>query len=542
MPSQSSVTSISVQPGMTCEVDVARYWSTSEGTKVKVIIEFRGVMPIPAVLNINSGDGFGLVRLQNSVKDEMINAAAKLVKWKTPVRPRLEGVISPLGERDIQPWSGTKTYQLLLTYEFSLDEKSSFTPRAPMLQGVLYESVFESQLILAYDGDKKYLGYCDAYAQSISGPKGSIVLKMQVRHDDPSMLEKLKDMTIWIERKLEKEITLCAYPTRENLLVGGPKRSCKKRTLRKGNATSIFFTEPPSSKIPPGCKVGDVLEGWCTYASGEASLPGDGKRPGGFPLSYVIGPKMDKPPAENDIPESKDERTTNERLEDAIRDLKVSHLEKLSKEEKERGLFSKIFSGLVKEYPKHLPLLLSNLKHLDEKKDRLQILAQIVAAADVCIQEISEDELALHFGKKVDKEDTDKVKRNKEMEKKKNILVESLVRKALALADSQEEKAQSMFDETLQLLKPWVDIDSNGKYLPLVLERECRAGRFGIALKRINKTLLKNGKDSGGVRPMTKANLYERRASVLKEIGYTSLHERDRAMKFVAAPSAYKLF
>jgi hypothetical protein len=102
----------------------------------------------------------------------------------------------------VQPWNDKKTYQLVLTYEFTQDDKGAFTPRAPPLQEVLYESAYESQLILAYDGDKKYLGYCDAYAKSITAPKGAVILKMQVRHDDPTMLEKLKDMTIWIERKI----------------------------------------------------------------------------------------------------------------------------------------------------------------------------------------------------------------------------------------------------------------------------------------------------------------------------------------------------
>jgi tripeptidyl-peptidase-2 len=160
LPSQTSINSIAVESEVTCEVDIGRYWSTAGVSKADVTIEFRGVRPVPSELSLRSGDSFGLVRVQSDLRDEDISPAAKLIKWKTPLRPKSEGVISPLGERDIQPWNDKKTYQLALHYEFSQDEKGSFTPLAPVLQGVLYESVYESQLMLAYDGDQKYLGYC----------------------------------------------------------------------------------------------------------------------------------------------------------------------------------------------------------------------------------------------------------------------------------------------------------------------------------------------------------------------------------------------
>jgi tripeptidyl-peptidase-2 len=541
LPSQTSVTSIAVEAGITCEVDIGRYWSSAGVTKADVSVEFRGVQPIPSVLSMNSGDFFGSVRVHSDLKNELINPSAKLTKWKTAVRPKSEGVITPLGERDIQPWSEKKTYQLVLTYEFTQDDKGAFTPRAPPLQQVLYESIYESQLMLAYDGDKKYLGYCDAFARSITAPKGTVVIKMQVRHDDPAMLEKLKDMTIWIERKLDKEISLSAYSSREDLLVGG-KRSMRKQTLRKGSCASVFFSEPPASKLPSSCKTGDVLMGTAFYGCGEVSLAGDGKRPNGFPITYTVGPKLEKAATEGDVAEPKDERTPQERLNEAIRDLKVDQLGKLTSAEKDDGKFEEIYAELEKEYPSHVPLLLANVKYLDGLKTRLDCLPQIVEAADKVIVQISEDELALHFGKKQDKEDPEKVKRNKEMEKKKSQLIEALVRKAHAFAEMKTEEAQKKFQETLDKLKDWADIDANGKYAALGIERDCRGGRHGAALKRINKLLTKNGKDSGGVKPMSKADLLEKRAAIFKELGYDALVKRDQAMKLVAAPKDYKLF
>ena len=497
---------------------------------------------MPSVVSINCGDAFGLVRIHSELQDELINPCAKLTKWKTAIRPKTEGVITPLGERDLQPWNGKKTYQLVLKYEFTQEDKGSFTPRAPALQEVLYESAYESQLMLAFDGDKKYLGYSDAYPNSITAPKGTVIIRMQVRHDDPSMLEKLKDMTIWIERKLDKEIILSAYETREELIAGG-KKAMKQRTLRKGSCASVFFSEPPVSKIPSGCKQGDILIGTVHFGAGEGSLPGEGKRPNGFPVAYYVGPKMDKPSSDADVPEPKDERTPEQRMEEAIRDVKLDQLMKLTNNEKEDGKFSSIYDSLEKEYPDHVPLLIANVKYIDAHKKRSEMLSQLIDAADKVVGQISEDELALHFGKKLDKEDSDMIKLNKEMEKKKGFLVEALARKGLAIAELKTDDATAKFTEVLSKLRSWVDIDANGKYASLALERDFRAARFGSALKRINKLLQKPSKESNGsIKTLSKAELLEKRAQIFEELGYDALVQRDKAMRLVASPRDYPLF
>jgi tripeptidyl-peptidase II len=541
-PDQTSVVSIPVEASVTCEIDLGRYWSAAGTLKADLKIEFRGVQPVPAVLSFHGGDKFSLVQVQSRLKDETINPSAKLDKWRTPLKPKSEGLISPLGERDVHPWNGKKSYQLILSYEFSLDDQGAFTPVAPALQGVLYESTYESQMMLVYDGEKRYLGCVDAYPQTIAAPKGSVHIKLQVRHDDQKMLDKIKDMTIWIERKLEKEISLAAYATREDLLIG-PKRALKKRILRKGSQAAVFFSEPPSSKIPSGCKPGDVLLGSSCYCSGEATLPGDGKRPGGFPVLYTVGPKMEKLPDAEPVAEPKDERTATERIQEAIRDLKVDQLGKLAAAEKDHADFEALLGELEKEYPRHVPLLMAHLKYVDGLKPREGALPKVIGAASKVLAEISQDELALHFGRKLDKDDAEKVKANKEMEKQRNALCETLARQALAYLDMATEDAGSNFDKTLGMLKDWADIDANGKYAFLAIQRDNRAGRHGLALKRINKLLSKaNGKDTGGVRPMSRSDLLEARTKIFETLGYGALSKRDEVLRLIASPSAFKLF
>lgn len=407
MAHQHTVTSVSVEEGATVEIAIGRYWSTLGETRVSVTTEFRGVRPSPTNANLLSEPGGALVRLFSDIGDERVSPNAKLSKWRTPVRPNSGASVVPLTDRDMLP-SARRPHELVLTYEFTQDDKGSVTPFAPTLQGVLYESALDSQLMLFFDGDKKYLGASDAFPSAISLPKGPITMRLQIRHEDSKILESLKDVTVWFDRTLEKEISLQTYDSKERMMRANG--SFKKRLLRQGESASVFIGNPPLSKLPSNCKPGDMLLGSITYESGEASLSGDGKRPGGFPLTYVVGPKPEKPSTELESAEPKDERSTKEKMNEAVRDLQVSYIGKLTPEEKKAGKFDELYGELEAQYPETLSVLLLKLKHLDSHDQRRDMLPEIVAAADAVVALIDEDELALHFGRKSDSEDPEAVK------------------------------------------------------------------------------------------------------------------------------------
>jgi tripeptidyl-peptidase-2 len=175
---------------------------------------------------------------------------------------------------------------MILTYTFEQDEKGSFTPRAPALQGVLYEAAFESQCMIAFDGEKKYLGMSDAYPSNISAAKGTVIIRLQIRHSDPSQLEKYKDLVIWIERTLSKEIPLSVYGTKENMLMG--KNPFNKHSIKMGASMPVFFSEPEHSQLPVKYASGHQFLGTVSFGANDESLPGAGKRPNGYPIWYVL--------------------------------------------------------------------------------------------------------------------------------------------------------------------------------------------------------------------------------------------------------------
>jgi len=279
LPSQEMVSTIAVQEGVTIEVTVARLWNTIGNTKVSFICEFRGVRPSKSVLHMVSGDGGSLVRLYSNLKDESINPKAKLTKWRSPLRPKNGSIVSPLTDRDVLPPYKEKVYQLVLSYEYSQESEGQFTIRCPMLDQVLYESVFENHVFLVFDDKKKFLGASSNFPTSVSATvKGTI--RLQVRHKDPKKLEDLKQLCIWIERNLEKEITLDVYNSREALMYSDAK--FRKMILRKDAATAAYISEPAVSKLPSAAKNGDLLLGSVTYGGNDSNLAGEGKRPGGF--------------------------------------------------------------------------------------------------------------------------------------------------------------------------------------------------------------------------------------------------------------------
>ena len=286
-PGQTHISSIPVEANITCEVALARNWLTRRNTSVSVRIHFRGIRPVPSQLHMIAGSGGIMVRTYSDLANETIHPTCKLTKWQIPLRPLGDVTITPLhDERDSTLTKGDRKngFEMILTYTFEQDEKGYFILRAPALQGVLYEAAFESQCIFVFDGEKKHLGMSDAYPSSISAAKGTVVIRLQIRHEDASLLEKYRDMVIWIERTLSKAISLSVYGTRENMLLC--LKTFSKHTMKKGSSMPVFFSEPEHSHLPVNYASGHRFIGTVSFAANDESLPGIGKRPSGYPIWY----------------------------------------------------------------------------------------------------------------------------------------------------------------------------------------------------------------------------------------------------------------
>ncbi|CAJ1977042.1 unnamed protein product [Sphenostylis stenocarpa] len=333
-------------------------------------------------------------------------------------------------------------------------------------------------------------------------------------HDNVQILEKMKQLLLFIERNLEEKVVKCIT-------------FCK--TVYPDIIRLCFFSEPDapvmgngsfkSSTLVPGYVTGSVLVGSISY--GKLSFAGqhDGKNPEKHPVShrvsYIIPPnKVDEDKGKNSSLFSK--KTVSERLEQEVRDAKVKVLGGLNQGSEEECLEWKELSASLKtEYPKYTPLLAKILEGLVSRsyiKDKFLHHEEIIDAANEVIDSIDREELAKFFSLKNDPEDEEAEKIKKKMDSTRDQLAEALNQKGLALAeivslkevdeslasvategakqDVEKTDEQSkdegvhpdLFKENFNELKKWVDVKCT-KYGILLVTNERRNQRLGTALK-----------------------------------------------------------
>ena len=137
------------------------------------------------------------------------------------------------------------------------------------------------------------------------------------------------------------------------------------------------------------------------------------------------------------------------------------------------------------------------------------------------------------------------LQKRRDMEEMKTFLTEALARKVRALGDASPEKdGGGIFETALKHLNKWEAVDaSNKKLAALVLLKYGKEKRLGSQLKLLNELLKNNGDDTkGGICPLTKIDLLEKRTEVLKDLNYSHLVERNEKWKVLSAPEDYSPF
>ena len=83
------------------------------------------------------------------------------------------------------------------------------SPKACLLNDVLYESSFESQLWMLFDTNKQLLATGDAFYRKYSCKldKGDYILRLHVRHEKTEFLERLTELPVTLYFKLSQEVS-----------------------------------------------------------------------------------------------------------------------------------------------------------------------------------------------------------------------------------------------------------------------------------------------------------------------------------------------
>eukprot|EP00913_Durusdinium_trenchii_P005630 g5248.t1 len=467
---RDQVFSFAVEEGQSLEVCLAQYWSAVGETEVELALSFRGLDPDRRSLALSPGQPWARVEVTAATDREELEPKAVLKTHRTFYRPK-SAVIRPLDAHRDQLPDGSPIYELLLTYEFDQPKTGSATPRFPAIDGILYDSPFGTHLWMLFDEKKKHVTTDDIWPDAITLRKGHYKLQVQLRHSKVKTLERHRKLLMAIDRPLAKSLSLGIYTSQ----IAAAERSAKfgSRKMQRGERAALTIAAPRLSSIPSSAIDGDLLIGTVHYGKSNATTAGPDQRPGGFPLQYSVagtGRSREKASAKS--------KPAGGTLVKKIDSLKLAELERLAADGKTSKQFDALYDELVKTNGSGMKVLCARLQLLDHEKYRKTRLAEVVKAADAILEKIDAEKLALHFGRRVDPDDSRAVALRKTMERQRDLLTDTLYRKGRAIGymELPEVLAQhpitdvkshdTAFEDNFAELQKWVDT-TDKKYVLL---------------------------------------------------------------------------
>ncbi|KAL0873707.1 hypothetical protein Bca101_023412 [Brassica carinata] len=554
-----------VVSGQTMELALAQFWSSGLGSREPTIVDFEiafhGIGVNREELILDGSEAPIKVEAEALLASEKLVPVAVLNKIRIPYQP-VDAQLQTLATGRDRLLSGKQILALTLTYNFKLEDAAEVKPYIPLLNNRIYDTKFESQFYMISDANKRVYAMGDVYPESSKLPKGEYKLQLYLRHENVQLLEKLKQLVVFIERNMG-EVRLSFHSEPDGPVTGNG--AFKSSVLMPGVKEAFYLGPPTKDKIPKNTPQGSVLVGEISYGKlsfddKEGMNPKD--NPVSYPISYVVPPN--KPEEDKKAASSSNTcKSVSERLEEEVRDIKIKFLGNLKQEtEEDRSEWRKLCSCLKSEYPNSTPLLAKILESLlsrSEAGDNVSHHEEIIDAANEVISSVDVDELARFLLQKSEPEDEEAEKLKKKMEMTRDQLAEALYQKGLSMArlenlkarpntdltsligkkgDEGEEEEESCpkdkFEENFKELSKWVDVKSS-KFCTLSVLREKRLSRPGTALKVLDE-MIQNENDTA-----TK-KLYEMKLGLLEELGWSHLVTYEKQWMQVRFPTSLPLF
>jgi tripeptidyl-peptidase-2 len=541
-----------VVSGQTMELAIAQFWSSGLGSREPTIvdfeIEFHGVGVDKEELLLDGSEAPIKVEAEALLASEKLVPIAVLNKIRVPYQP-IDAQLKTLSTGRDRLLSGKQILALTLTYKFKLEDSAEVKPYIPLLNNRIYDTKFESQFFMISDTNKRVYAMGDVYPESSKLPKGEYKLQLYLRHENVELLEKLKQLTVFIERNMG-EIRLNLHSEPDGPFTGNG--AFKSSVLMPGVKEAFYLGPPTKDKLPKNTPQGSMLVGEISYGKlsfdeKEGKNPKD--NPVSYPISYVVPPN--KPEEDKKAASAPTcSKSVSERLEQEVRDTKIKFLGNLKQEtEEERSEWRKLCTCLKSEYPDYTPLLAKILEGLlsrSDAGDKISHHEEIIEAANEVVRSVDVDELARFLLDKTEPEDDEAEKLKKKMEVTRDQLADALYQKGLAMArienlkgekegEGEEESSQKdKFEENFKELTKWVDVKSS-KYGTLTVLREKRLSRLGTALKVLDD-LIQNENETANKK------LYELKLDLLEEIGWSHLVTYEKQWMQVRFPKSLPLF
>jgi len=161
-------------------------------------------------------------------------------------------------------------------------------------------------------------------------------------------------------------------------------------------------------------------------------------------------------------------------------------------------------------------------------------LADIVEKADKIISKIDAKEMAAHYGTKIDENDVEQARARKEWDEKKEIYINAIYRKGIALSEMKTDKEKIVLNT--KELKKWADVD-NAKLNLLECRQNKEEGHYALALQSATKKL-----STIATSDSTKKELLDQQIELVELLGWKHWHEYLVQYKHISYPQQYRPF
>lgn len=298
--------------GLTFELCVGQLWSAigDEG-RISFSVEFGGITITDGSVNLTSYSEIAKIRVHNSSATNILQVKPVLSAVARTLYPAPGAVVTPLSKDRDMLTKGRLIHQLTLTYTYTTEEAGiKVLVRSPF-STLLYESPYESQLILVYDANKVLISAVDFSPEWITlAQKGTYTFRLQLRHDDVSALEKLKTTTVQLERQLAggkegKTISLAVHETFSSAIGGATRKHSAEGVRCTSKPQLPLYIVAPSApaQMPSFAKPGDVLLGAMSLIKFDSAVTKEKNfddhgvllnAPGVVPIKFVVPHKAPK--------------------------------------------------------------------------------------------------------------------------------------------------------------------------------------------------------------------------------------------------------
>ncbi|KAI9271277.1 subtilase family-domain-containing protein [Helicostylum pulchrum] len=542
----------SVRGGLNLEVCLAQFWSGLGRHDIDLSLNFRGVQIAGNLANGQSTLHLEpqLTRLDISSpvrREDSLSINVSFKKLRKYYRPSSAEITPMSPDRDLLP-STRLMYQLVLSYNFKIDAAVSVTPRFPIIMNQLYEHFLAGVFGIIYDANKKVVGYLDVFDHDINlTQKGEYTIMLQLSTEIESTLDKLKDTILELDLDT-KSVSAKTFQTIADAYTKTSSTYSKIALERKD--LKVFYIASPNGKdvLPKEAKAGDALVGSLNFISGV-----DG---GQYNVIYTIPPLVTEPSAAKPDEKKPTDQELEQKLNDATRDLQISYLKKF---ETDSALYKTLFNTLETTYTDDIALLEFKMNAVwtaSAAKSSVDSLIQpnqlteeqateIIKTADTIIAKFDQPSLLEFYGRKTPEDESAEEKETrKQTDTKKKQLVNALKNKVMTYAAILDNEVhQEELDAALKQWKQWSSDDSSTNLSSLLIKvkMEREAGRFGLALKAVQKYLDEVNLTGESKKDVEK--VWKVRNELLKALDWPLWQEYDSKWNLIRLPPyGYALF